>query len=42
MVLLDIKIIMSEKKNALIGINNTLDSTDEKSSELENITKYLK
>lgn len=33
---------MSEKKNVLGGIDNTLDGADEKSRELENITKHLK
>lgn len=34
--LLEMNIIMSEKKNVLVGINNRLDSADEKISEPEN------
>lgn len=36
MALLKMKIVMSEKKNALVRNNSRLDSADEKISQLEN------
>ena len=41
MALLEIKIIMSGKKNAQVGLNSRLEGRDEKSSELGNTTETV-